>query len=120
MKVYYFGCLGFTGHHFYEVSSRGALLMPSTYGSPWGYKVDGGLQPAEPRFRQGDAALHEKDGWTCLAWWDMTVDPRQASCSALVAEGSHGLDAMLALLGEHFPAVAERQTVPVYLRGTTP
>jgi hypothetical protein len=109
-KVFYFGCLNSKGHHYYRPGSDSTMAdLPG----PWEYEVDGGLQPHTGFTNQGDAALHHRDGWTCLAWWDMTMDTRPASCSAVIVDRVADAVEMLRLLGEHFPAVAKRQTRPI-------
>lgn len=109
----YFGCLGQTGHYFHSNIPGSYRSLDIPEGFPWGLEVDGGLQP-HPGYTQGHTALHRKDGWTLIAWWDMTVDRRPASCSAIALEGDRCFEEMVELLRQHYPQVAERQTVPLY------
>ncbi len=107
MRVYYFGCLGDKGHYYFKSGSDRYCDPPEEF--PWpGYEGDGGLQP-HPGYKQGAAKLHHKDGWTALAWWDMTVDTRPASCSVLFVDAELDLGDMLLALLEHFPSVHKRQ-----------
>lgn len=111
-KPIFFGCLNDKGHYFYE-SERGYGNLPIPEGFPWGYEVDGKLQP-HPGWNQGHARLHHKDGWTALAWWDMTVDKRPASCSALLVNEIHTFEEMVQLLKTTYPSVFQRQTKELY------
>lgn len=116
MKTYYFGCHVNTGHYFWDVRGRMPLSTPG--GCPWGlFIVDGGLQPKGDgqTYRQGAAALHRKEGWTALAWWDMSVDKRPASCSVLMVKGAHSFEEMLVKLKDLFPKVYEQQPKDIFL-----
>lgn len=118
MRVFYFGALGNnSGHGCLESTLGGARNanyydVVKTLGNGAYVQLDGGLAPqlAPWRHRQGAAALSRRGGFTVLAWWDMTVDGRPASNSAIIAEGEHGFADMLQLLVDHFPAVMARQT----------
>ena len=100
----YFGCgPSDTGHYFwkpdevrYHVSTHTMLML-----CPWGYEVDGTLQPA--RRTEGRCLLHRRGGWTALAWWDCSMDTRPGSCSAFLMRGEHDFDAMVAAFKESFP-----------------
>jgi hypothetical protein len=116
----YFGCpCGVAGHrdagHFYydtKMRSRG-LGRDATTG-PWGGGIDSKLAPREwdshraPEMPQGVAALHHKDGWTALAFWDRSGDSRPNSNSAFLFDETLDFDAALAAAREHFPALFER------------
>lgn len=69
--------------------------------NPWGYQVDGGLCPPQS-FGQGRARLHQKDGWTAIAFWDMTVDTRPGSNSVYLAEGTFTFDQMVEMAKTRF------------------
>lgn len=122
-RAYYFGCGNESGHFWWQPSERPSrservATSGQPAGCPWGYEVDGRMQPGAsvdgrgqrwPRDEtQGPCALHRKDGWTLIAWWDRTVDKRSACCSAFAAEGDHDFATMVALLAERFPWVASR------------
>lgn len=62
---------------------------------------------------EGLAALHHKDGWTALAWWDRSVDKRHNSNSVLIAEGTFTADEMLDMGRRHFPTVMGRFTYDI-------
>jgi len=63
-----------------------------------------------PMHRQveGQYALHHRDGWTALAWWDRSGRDGFWSNSALFAPGRLSADEMLALGRAQFPTVMER------------
>lgn len=65
---------------------------------------------------QGDAALRHRAGWTCLAWWDRSVDPRRGSNTALFIRGIHDFQAMLGFLEQYYPCVAQRQPGALVLK----
>jgi hypothetical protein len=112
--AYYFGC-GDESGHFWWLPSHRPFHRPTR--CPWGYEVDGGAQPGcyieRGHRRHGDetegpCALHRRDGWTLIGWWDRSVDKRPACCSAFAARGEHDFAAMVVLLREAFPWVAAR------------
>lgn len=86
---------------------------------PWpAWEADGELQPRDPTQPQGLCKLHERDGWTCIAWWDRTRDTRPSSCSVFAAKGRHTFEEMCELLRQFYPNVAERQTEPLRIKKT--
>lgn len=120
-RVYYFGCYGAPGHMFWAPGMRRPPRgeRPETI-VPWGYGVDGGLAPRKSEGRhaaehaQGVAALHHKDGWTALSFWDRTGDSRGNSSSTFLAEREDATyDDMVTLACEAFPQVIARLTFPV-------
>jgi hypothetical protein len=122
-RVFYFGCYGDPGHGFWEPGMHRAYR--AEHWVPWGMKVDGGLAPRvtepgrEPSRRdqecaQGVAALHHKDGWTALSFWDRTGDSRGNSSSTfLVERDSATFDEMLTMAGERFPQIIDRLTFQI-------
>lgn len=108
MKAYYFGCVGQPGHFMHAPDGKwGRETFRFTQHNPWGTKVDGDLCPDGEEV-EGHAALHHRDGWTALAFWDRSVDHRNGSCSTFLAEGEHTVEVMLALARERFPKVMAR------------
>lgn len=109
MKFFYFGCLDQAGHYMhaspkvYELEERRAVSA-FVYTNPWGTNIDGGLCTKDI----GCAALHQKDGWTALAFWDSTIDSRPGSNSVFLAEGTFGFAEMCELAYKYFPEVASR------------
>ena len=108
-RVFYFGCVGVSGHYMHGVDGRSAHRFTQT--NPWGYGVDGSLLPKSQI--EGRAFIHHKDGWTALSFWDRSVDSRRGSHSTFLAEGSFGFDEMVAFGKKHFPEVWARYTFPV-------
>jgi hypothetical protein len=124
VKVFYFGCWDAIGH-FLWTPYRHSVPMVET---PWGNAVDGGLCPgkrdrrgevAHEDQREGHAALHHRDGWTALAFWDRSVDTRPNSNSAFLAEGTRTLPEMMALAWSSFPAVMARLKVAIRVDGVS-
>lgn len=108
---FYFGCGAHNiGHYFWLPSQSFAVSsFDMETAQPWGFKVDGSLQPQHSLVdEQGPCALHRKDGWTAIAWWDRTMDKRGASCSVFAMRGEHSFDAMVAAFRESFPWAAQR------------
>lgn len=109
----YFGCIRESGHYFHPLKGYKTTNLPENW--PWGYEVDGKLQPEKES--QGSAKLHHKDGWTCLAWWDRTVDKRPASTSAIaIREEGLKFQDMADLLLKHYPEISKRQIVALHIK----
>jgi len=124
VKVFYFGCWDRVGH-FLWMPCGDSVPMSET---PWGNAVDGGLCPgkrdrrgevAHEDQREGQAALHHRDGWTALAFWDRSVDTRPNSNSAFLAEGTRTLPEMMALAWSSFPQIMDRFEVALYVDGVS-
>jgi hypothetical protein len=103
-KLLYFGCIDQSGHYLWGDPQRRSFDFSDT---PWDTQVDGGLcmQGGQP---QGQAVLHQKDGWTAIAFWDRSVDSRPGSNSAFLADKLLSFDEIVALSKERFPAVWKR------------
>lgn len=52
---------------------------------------------------EGIVRLHHVVGWTVAAWWDRSADTRINSNAAVVMQGTHTWEAMLAAAREAFP-----------------
>lgn len=118
MYCYYFGCRrpGTLGHYWFD--RHGERLAPKPHGTsprgvPWAY-VDGKLNPSH---RQGDAAIHHKDGWTALAFEDHSVDVRPGSNSVFVFEELLTFDAAVEKARRCFPWVWARFSFEVTYGG---
>jgi len=110
MRAYYFGCYGPAGHVWHGQGMR-SLGLSGAEGTPWlAGDVDGGLAPRDGRdeLPQGVAALHHRDGWTALSFWDRTGDSRGNSNSTFVLEAELDFDQALALARELFPELFAR------------
>ena len=102
MKAFYFGCKNGPGHYFHgaDDSWRQTLDVES---NPWGYDVDGKLQPLGINQKEGIATLHHKDGWTALAFWDRSQDSRGGCCSVFLCDQYLTFAEMLDMAKQKFP-----------------
>lgn len=116
--VYFFGCWGAVGHHLWVPRHAFASLTEEER-IPWAlHTLDSGLCHGKrdkygntvdsSEEREGRAALHHKDGWTALSWWDRSVDNRYGCNASVIAKGTFTVKEMLALGREHFPSVFQR------------
>ena len=115
-RAYYFGCLrgvnGQTeaGHYLYDERLRSVPWRQRKAATPWEH-IDAKLAPML-RYReeapQGHAALHHKDGWTALAFWDRSGDSRGNSNSTFLLEGTLTFDQARVVARDVFPALFER------------
>jgi hypothetical protein len=107
----YFGCWAGLGHHFHLPGGRDAGSYREV--QEWlGFGgIDGKLNPSE---RQGECALHHRNGWTALAFADRTVDTRGGSNSVFFFRGTLTFEEAVAAAGEHFPHIVARQPVPLW------
>jgi hypothetical protein len=125
MKIFYFGCVEQAGHYLWVPGPRSAYRESTPWGAnaPWGANgIDGMLAPHEnPRCgyltkgygcdcsqREGVAAIHYKDGWTAISFWDRSVDTRPGCNSTFLADGNYTFEEMLAHAQNYFPSVMER------------
>ncbi len=109
MRVYFFGCRGRPGH--YLQRADGYHEHWSKRPVPWtDNELDTYLAPKGRPQKQGPALVHHRNGWTALAFWDRTGDGRGNSNSAVIAEGTHDFGAMVTIMQEQLPWLAERLT----------
>lgn len=108
--AFYFGTYQGAGHYLrdlhwnsrrYDRNGDGGWDAPF----PWS-NIDGGLTP--PRGREGEAALHHKDGWTALAFVNYTDDNRGGSNSVFFFKGTLTFEEAVAATRALFPHVVER------------
>lgn len=119
-EVYFFGCWNDSiGHYLHDPRGRTRWDVLEI-AQPWGYDIDSKLAPPGPgstRDRrieiEGHAAIHHKDGWTCLSWWDRSVDTRGACNAALLVRGTHNEAEMLVLGRQYFPKIMARFTYTI-------
>jgi len=104
--MYYFGCIRESGHYLWDEHCHSAGRAERS-AIPWGDERDAGLCPKGHQ-HEGHAALHYKDGWTALAFWDRSVDHRTGSNSNFFAVGTYDAHTMLALVRERFPTIWKR------------
>ncbi len=107
MKCYYFGCYKDVGHFMHSDINREWSDEKFCKSNPWGYSIDTKLCPITGEI-QGKCTINKKEGWTCIAFWDRSVDTRFGSNSAFLAEGDYDFTTMLALFKEKFPEVFSR------------
>jgi hypothetical protein len=112
VQVFYFGCVGETGHYLWDRNLRRAY---DACGFGW-RDLDTyfclGVAPGKPDCPsdqpEGAARLTHARGATVLAFWDRSVDKRRGSHSTFVIEGTHDFDTAKALTQKAFPRVWER------------
>lgn len=134
MKAFYFGCQGKNapGHYYFWAPEPGALICEYAAekrfpeGSPL-LTIDGTFMQEAPARSvldlrepveqvEGLAWLHHLDGFTVMAFWDRSADPRGRSNSAFVFEGKHDFEKMKQLAEEWFPKIWERMTSAFEIR----
>lgn len=111
--VYFFGCWNGSVGHYMHTPGGGTVYEKTA--TPWGFSVDSSLAPRGPNSTrdrreeiEGHAALHYKEGWTALAWWDRSVDTRGACNAGLYAKGRFDEADMLELGRRYFPKIMSR------------
>lgn len=115
----YFGCHRESGHYLFKTDF--SYVSYHNHPLPW-KKIDGVLVPGK-RETEGHIALWHKEGWTCIAFWDRSVDKRNGSNSAFFAHGDFSFDDMKRLAEINFPDVWNRFKFPIVLTlddGKTP
>lgn len=80
--------------------------------NPWKWEVDRRMCPSGTQV-QGWAALHKRDGWTLISFYDRSVDSRPGSNSSFLAEGNFTFEEMLGIAREYFPRVMSRFTFEI-------
>ena len=111
-KLFYFGCLGHTGHYLHDVWHRKAWSQEQRL--PWA-PIDAALTPDLPTEPQGIAAIHHKDGWTAVAFWDRSVDKRGKSNSAFFVAEETSFEHVMELAHLYFAPVMRRLPFDVVL-----
>jgi len=120
MITMYFGCHGEAGHHLWRPWKRGYMKtnVPRQEREqlPWeAGQLDGGLQPEDKQQPEGLCCVHQRAGWTAMAFWDRSGDKRMNSCSVVLAEGDHDFPAMRQIFEQNFPEVWDRVTAKMDL-----
>ena len=117
--VLYFGPLKESGHFmFYENGQEVSPHRLADTITPWkANDIDGTLQPGMilwrehwvkeserggRSWREGEAVIHHKDGWTALSFWDSTIDTRPGCSSTYIAEGIFTFEQMVELAKDRF------------------
>lgn len=115
MKVVYFGCWKDKGHYVRALSgisrySKEEYAFTDT--NPWKYEIDSGLCPTGQEI-EGVCAIHHKDGWTALSYWDRSIDNRGKSNSNFFAEGIFTFNEMIEIAKKYAPTVINRLKSPL-------
>ena len=126
--VLYFGCLGETGPYLFDGTPNDdvrhtkvgfvlkGIVDDVGYGrlaeQPQGKVRRFGLLGPVVNTLQGDVDIGV---WTCLDWWDRTVDARPCSHSVFLKRGVFSFEYLLATGMKAWPQVASRQPVTVHL-----
>ena len=115
-NVLYFGCWTHSGGgHYLWVPEGHHAPREVQQRLPWA-SIDGVLQPGvikgevyhsgpEP---QGHAALHQKGGWSCIAFWDRSEDTRGGCNSNFFVRGTFTFAEVVQISQAHFPTIWER------------
>lgn len=122
--MYYFGCWSKPGHIMVGEGGFPVLTHERRF-VPWNGMIDGILQPGcffeygawrstgtQP---EGEALLHQKEGWTAISFWDRTIDIRFGSNSTYLAEGTFTFDEMVQMAKARFTERWNRMAFPVRL-----
>lgn len=108
--VFYFGCIGQSGHYMHNTHRT----VRDVGDMPWGrYGKDGRLPPQEGPQIEGEAMLHHRGGWTALSFWDRSLDTRPGSNSNFFFRGTYSFAESVALARTAFPRVWSRFTFAV-------
>lgn len=135
MRAFYFGCARGVGghrdagHHLYGPNYH-SVSRPERLGQPWAHGhhdgLDGTLAPVDyygelvfgiddrkradrgTEFPQGVAALHHRDGWTALAFWDRSGDSRGNSNSVFLFDTELTFEGALVAARKNYPDLFER------------
>lgn len=117
-SVFYFGCWGAVGHYLWTPDRRwvrsAGPFADRDLDTPFCPSMTPDTRGRTPTDQlEGVAALHHRDGWTVLSFWDRSVDSRGGSHSTYVLEGTHAFDDAVRLAREAFPAVWARYSFDV-------
>lgn len=107
-RRYYGGCIGQAGHCIFDIHGQAHYRNLPIPWESW----DGPLQPKHTGI-EGQALIHykrEEGGpiWTCLSFWDRTVDKRGNSSSNFFADSHLSFADALADAREHWPDIFRR------------
>ena len=110
MRIYYYGCNGESGHFLWQPNQI-TTKRPQDSGLPWKH-IDMDLCP-QTTPQQGIAKMHQKEGWTAMAFWDKSIDSRTGSNSVFFYEDLLYFDEMIREFKEHFPEIFNRFKFPI-------
>lgn len=107
LRMFYFGPWDQAGHHIRREGDQPTSLEERravsnfTRTNPWGHGIDTALCPRDTQ-AEGAAAIHYRDGWTALSFWDYTVDSRPGSHSTYLAQGDFTFEQMVEMAKQRF------------------
>lgn len=113
--AYYFGCVGDEGHYLWDAGLTKQRIKVIYEGQPWGVEIDSGLCPKGSSGPEGIARLHQRDGWTAIAFWDRSEDSRPGSNSVFLFQELLTFDEALARARATFQTIFARFTFEVRL-----
>ena len=111
-KLYYFGCIGKPGHHFYLNDT--CRIRPEVVDIPrLNQAVLNSIGSFPPKDRS-DGYYNEctVPPVKIVAWWDNSVDKRPGSRSVLIGYGYASAEEMINDAYDRFPSVMKRQLRP--------
>ena len=110
-EVLYFGCIREPGH-FLHSKKRGRVRTHE--GSPWGVYIDAGIlkDGKVPDHPNGTFTMTKRDGWTAVALWDRSIDPRPGSHSTFIVEADVTSSELIEMAREQWPEVFGRKGFP--------
>lgn len=123
--VLYFGCIGQAGHYLFggdDTINKGSIgyVLSNKLDSIGDTPRDEQVQGRVRRFYQLGPEVDDRHCgrvdiglWSCLDWWDRTVDKRHGSHSVFLARGVFTFSALLEAGRLAWPDVIARQPVPV-------
>jgi hypothetical protein len=101
--MFYFGPWNGKGGHRLRDEQGFMVLQQHRVGVPWNdWHIDGKLQPDLAMQPEGKAAMHWKDGWTALSFWDRSIDGQMMSSSTYLAQGTFTFEEMVELARTRF------------------
>jgi hypothetical protein len=109
----YFGCIGGLGHRVHTPGGK-QISESNLDNCPWSIGEMELLPPKGISQRQFEASYHTKNGWSAIAYWDRTVDPRMNSKSVFMVEGEFNFEQVVEIMCRKFPGVIHRTgTIPI-------
>ncbi len=111
--VFYFGCIGESGHFLFVPNMRtvrnAGPFTPASLDTSFCPGMTPESQGYTPREQpEGVARLTHYEGWTVLSFWDRSVDDRRGSHSTFAIDGVHTFGEAVAHARAAFPRVWAR------------
>ena len=111
----YFGVWVGSGHRFVTPGGFKIKSVDVDQSCPWSVaEIENKLCPDSGTQRQFEAKLHHKSGWTAIAFWDRSGDPRMNSKSVFMVEGDYTFAECVEIMCRKFPKIISRmRTTPI-------